>query len=343
MSGTSLDGLDLALCSFSEENGSWQYNIDTAETLPYSLEWMTRLQQIEQLSALDLTQLDLDYGHYLGNSAREFLKTANLKADYIASHGHTVFHRPELGLTLQIGSGALLSASSGLPVVCDFRTQDVGMGGQGAPLVPLGDALLFGAYDYCLNLGGFSNISFRQGNERLAFDISPCNIVLNTLARKAGHDYDAGGKIAASGKVNSELLERLNSLDFYKMKGPKSLGREWVESVIFPLLEEYALPIADLLRTYVEHISDKIAAATQLEGSGQVLTSGGGAKNDFLIQRIQEKTDSRLIIPDLLCLDFKEALIFAFLGLLRIQGRNNILSAVTGSKADHCGGCIYLP
>jgi anhydro-N-acetylmuramic acid kinase len=342
MSGTSLDGLDLALCSFNEDQGSWQYHIYTAETVPYDREWLDRLSTAGKLDGFHLTRLDLEYGQYLGRQSAIFLEKTGLKADYIASHGHTVFHKPESGLTLQIGNGAALAASAGIPVICDFRTQDVRMGGQGAPLVPIGDELLFGYYDYCLNLGGFSNISYRANGCRVASDVSPCNLVLNALAQRSGYLYDPEGSIAASGKINDDLLEKLNTLAFYTKTGPKSLGREWVEDKIFTLLHDFPISTPDLLRTFVEHISVKIAETTLSAGKGSVLVTGGGAKNHFLIAGIQEKTASRLIIPETLTIDFKEALIFAFLGLLRLEGKNNILSSVSGSHADHCGGCIYL-
>jgi anhydro-N-acetylmuramic acid kinase len=343
MSGTSLDGLDLALCSFNEEHTGWQYTIHAAETIPYSLAWKSRLSDFDKLSAFELCLLDQEYGHYLGQQSRQFLHKNGLHADYISSHGHTLFHRPDLGLTFQAGSGATLSAASGLAVVCDFRTQDVGLGGQGAPLVPIGDQLLFWHYTSCLNLGGFSNISYQNGYQRLAFDVSPCNLVMNALSQKLGKDYDEGGAIAASGKIEPSLLDRLNMLDYYMMEGPKSLGREWVETMIYPLFDEAGLSIADAMRTFVAHISEKIAAAIRVAGSGDVLVTGGGARNNFLIRNIREKSGANLVIPETLSLDFKEALIFAFLGLLRITGRNNVLSSVTGSAKDHCGGSIYLP
>jgi len=343
MSGTSLDGLDLALCSFIETDGQWQHTIHIAETYPYHSIWLSRLKSAASEDGEGLALLHAEYGQYLGQQSNHFLKKHKQKADYISSHGHTVFHRPDLGLTLQIGSGAAISGSTGIPVICDFRTQDVAMGGQGAPLVPIGDELLFRAYDYCLNLGGFSNISYHQAGKRLAFDIGPCNLVFNALASRLDCDYDEGGKIAATGTLNEELLHRLDALAHYEKTGPKSLGREWVETEIMPMLDDFSLPVPDLMRTLVEHVSSKIAEATAIIGNGKVLVTGGGARNTFLLERIRTKTTSQLIIPGDLTLDFKEALIFAFLGLLRVQERNNILSSVTGSSSDHCGGCLYLP
>ena len=228
---------------------------------------------------------------------------------------------------------------SGIDTVCDFRTTDVALGGQGAPLVPIGDAVLFGDYDYCLNMGGFSNISFADGERRLAYDISPVNYVLNHYASLRGMAYDRDGALARSGKVCAELLERLNALDFYTQSGPKSLGREWVEEVVYPLIDSYGLSVEDVLATFVEHVAVQIGRNVR---GGRVLVTGGGARNVYLLDRMRAVApQADYVVPDPLTIDFKEALIFALLGALYVAGRPNCLATVTGAAHDNIGGCLY--
>jgi anhydro-N-acetylmuramic acid kinase len=266
------------------------------------------------------------------------------RPDFIASHGHTVFHQPGIGLTTQIGNGAVIAARTGIPTVCDFRTKDVALGGQGAPLVPIGDELLFGDFDACLNLGGISNISYRIGNKRVAYDISPCNMALNALANRAGQPYDQDGQLAKEGVIIPELLQKLNNLAYYHQNPPKSLGKEWYDEVFSPVLASFLSnhSVADLSRTVVEHIAVQIIANVP-KAARTMLVTGGGAHHTFLIQQIQHQRDTlKVIVPDDLIVDYKEALIFAFLGLLRLEGENNCLRSVTGAKKDCCGGCVYL-
>lgn len=342
MSGTSLDGLDLALCIFNEENGRYQYRIEAAETIPYSAEWLERLRKLPNATAMDYAFIHTAYGRFLGELSRDFLDRNGLTAQYIGSHGHTVFHQPGRGFTSQIGEGAALAQASGVTVICDFRSGDVARGGQGAPLVPAGDELLFGDYDYCLNIGGFANISYRKDNQRIAFDTGPANIVLNTFAAKLGLPYDDEGRVAASGTLNLELLNKLNSLEYYHLPPPKSLGREWVDTIFFPLLDN-SIPEADLLRTLTEHIAVNISRSASFRMEEKMLVTGGGALNTFLIERIRSLTNINIQLPHKQIINFKEALIFAFLAYLRILKRSNSLASVTGASSDSCTGCIYLP
>lgn len=340
MSGTSLDGLDLCLVRISETDGVFSYLIAGAETVPYPGDWLVRLKAAENCNGVELVRMDSDYGRFLGEAASAFLeKNPGEKPLLIASHGHTIFHRPDLGYTYQLGSGASLAAAASLPVVCDFRSTDVALGGQGAPLVPVGDALLFGDYTYCLNLGGFANISFAKNGGRIAFDICPVNYVLNRVAKRAGMNFDAGGKLAASGKIIPELLERLNAIPFYKIPPPKSLGREWAESAIFPVLSS-AYSTEDLLRTFTEHAAMQIGECCN--APGKMLVTGGGAHNHFFVERLRAFSKAEVVVPDAATIDFKEALIFAFLGWLRWNGRVNVLASVTGAKTDSSSGAIYL-
>ncbi|MEI7500377.1 MAG: anhydro-N-acetylmuramic acid kinase [Bacteroidota bacterium] len=341
MSGTSLDGLDLAFCKFSQLNDRWLYKIHCAETIPYSKEWKERLSFLESVSALELVTADVEFGHLLGRLSKEFIEKHHLKPDFIASHGHTVFHQPDKKITCQIGRGSAIAAETGLPVVCDFRSLDVALGGQGAPLVPIGDRLLFPEYEYCLNLGGFANISYEQDGIRIAFDICPANIVLNDLAGAIGLDWDPDGQHASRGTIDHDLLAKLNSLPYYGKLPPKSLGKEWVVEHVFPLLQNAFNSKDDLLATFCEHIAMQVAKSSSGNREKKFVITGGGALNKFLISRIQFHASHKIIIPDLSTVNFKEALIFAFLGVLRWRNEVNCLKSVTGALRDSIGGAIY--
>jgi anhydro-N-acetylmuramic acid kinase len=344
MSGTSLDGIDLAWCHFSQNRDmTWDYSIEYAVTLPYSYYFRERLANAPYLSALEYVKLNNDVAEVMSAGINDWLSDKP-KPDYIASHGHTVFHQPDIGLTTQIGNGAVIAARTGIMTICDFRTMDVALGGQGAPLVPIGDELLFGDYDACLNLGGISNISYRTDEKRVAYDISPCNMALNELAYLAGLPYDIDGQLSRNGQVIPKLLAMLNGLDYYQQPAPKSLGKEWYENVFRPVLEPFMEKhqIHDVARTVVEHIAKQIVANVP-KNAQSMLVTGGGAHHTFLIQQIQNQRDTLdVIVPDDLIVNYKEALIFAFLGLLRIHCEENCLRSVTGARIDSCGGCIYF-
>ncbi len=343
MSGTSLDGVDVAFCLFFVENNKWTYEIVHAETIPYSIEWKNRLVSLETASAIMFQQTNADYGFYLGGLVSEFIIRHGIKADFVSSHGHTIFHQPEKKITVQIGLGSAIAARCKLPVVCDFRSLDVALGGQGAPLVPIGDKLLFSEYDFCLNLGGFANVSYQYGGERIAYDICPVNIVMNPIAEQLGEPFDDKGEIAKSGMLSNYLLNEFNQIGFYKAlpDSPKSLGKEWVIKNIDPILNSYELALNDLLRTFCEHIAFQIGKSLKSKPTGKLLVTGGGAYNSFLIECIQGHTSHELILPDKKTIEFKEALIFAFLGVLRIRGEINCLKSVTGANHDSSGGAIY--
>lgn len=341
MSGTSLDGLDLALCTFTYNEGKWLYTIERAKTYPHSSEWKHKLATAETMTGLDLMHLHNEFGVDTGALINNFMKDEKRPVDFIASHGHTIFHQPHKGLTLQIGNGAHIAATTGINTICDFRSLDVALGGQGAPLVPIGDKLLFYDYDYCLNLGGFANISYDNNGERIAYDICPVNIVINHLVKERGLSYDPEGSIGGAGSLNQPLLTELNNLPFYQSKGPKSLGKEWVLENILPILGKYPIQLEDKLRTFYEHIAIQLTNAFRSEKSKKVLITGGGAYNAYLIDLIREKTDASIDIPDQNIIEFKEALIFAFLGVLRYRNEINCLKSVTGASRDNTGGIIY--
>ncbi|WP_312287922.1 anhydro-N-acetylmuramic acid kinase [Chryseobacterium gleum] len=338
MSGTSLDGLDICLAEF-EKQDTWTFKILKAETFPYSEDWENKLRNSIHLAAEDLLELHSAYGFYLGQKVKEFIHLHQLEnIDLIASHGHTVFHQPQKGFTLQIGDGRAIKLESGLPVIYDFRSQDVLMKGNGAPLVPIGDELLFSGYSACLNLGGFSNISLRSEGKRIAFDIAPVNIVLNHLAQKLHKSFDENGTLAEKGTINEDLLAQLNALDFYQHPHPKSLGVEWCNQHIFPVLQN--IEITDALATFTEHTAQQISNVINANSIKDILITGGGAYNTFLIEKIRAKTKAEVIIPEKEIIDYKEALIFAFMGVLKMNNEVNVLSSATGSTADHCSGVI---
>ncbi|MBO3099825.1 anhydro-N-acetylmuramic acid kinase [Gelidibacter pelagius] len=343
MSGTSLDGIDIAHCSFTHHD-RWDFEILQAETYGYPSVWVEKLKNLVTLTKTELLQLDEDYTKFLGNAIHQFIsknKLSNL--DAVCSHGHTALHQPQNKLTYQIGNLPKLASILNETVVCDFRVADVALGGQGAPLVPIGDQLLFSKYDFCLNLGGFANISSEINGQRIAYDICPVNIVLNRYVNELGLDYDDGGKIAASGTINQTLLQQLNALSFYKTPYPKSLGLEWVKTEIFPLIDSFSLSVKDVLRTFVEHIAVQISNEINCKSKASVLTTGGGAFNEFLIACLSDKTQNVIIVPERSIIDNKEALIFGFLGVLRLRNENNCLSSVTGAFNDHSSGQIYYP
>jgi len=349
MSGTSLDGVDLARIQFSLQSNKWTFEILESETIGYSQNWVNHLKSAVDYSETEIENLNKEYTKLLATLISNFIEKHKIEnLDAVCSHGHTILHQPNIGLTLQIGNLPEISTLIYKTVVCNFRVQDVKLGGQGAPLVPIGDRILFSEYDYCMNLGGFSNVSFEQNGERIAFDISPVNTVLNYYANELGLDYDDKGTISRTGKVNKNLLNELNALDFYQQKFPKSLGFEFVKEVVLPMIESYKIPIEDKLRTFTEHVALQTALAldcfeTRNDENGRLLITGGGAYNDFIIERIQSYLpEMEIIIPSAKILEFKEALIFALLGVLKLRDEINVLSSVTGAKMDHSSGEIYL-
>lgn len=339
MSGTSLDGLDLALCEFNRQKGKYSYKILQARTVTYPPKWKHLLSEAKNASAKNYFRLHAEYGAYMAKEVKRFLKTAKRKPDAIASHGHTVFHQPSLGFSTQLGCGATLAAHTGITCVCDFRSLDVANRGQGAPLVPIGDKLLFGDFQACLNIGGIANVSFDKGGKRIAYDICEANMLLNYLAEKLGRAFDKNGELAAGARVNRKILAALNENEYYTKTGAKSIGREWFEREIIPQLK--GKNIQNLLATAVEHIAHVIASDLEKHKIKSIVVTGGGALNSYLIKKIQSKTKCLLTIPKPQIIHFKEALIFAFLGYLRLNHKANSLASVTGARSDSSGGAVY--
>jgi len=341
MSGTSLDGIDLVYVTF-QKGSIWRFKILHAETFEYDFVWRKKLQRLIKYSKEELEKVDIDYTLYLANIINGFIKKYNIDdVDAICSHGHTALHQPQKKLTYQIGNRPALATLTNHRVVCDFRVQDVALGGQGAPLVPIGDELLFSEYGFCLNLGGFANVSTNNGGLRIAYDICPVNIVLNHFVKYLGYDYDNKGNIAATGMVNEPLLNKLNGLEFYKKPYPKSLGLEWVNKVVFPLIDSYKMKPRDILRTFIEHIAIQISKEINKRSKTSVFITGGGVYNEFLIKRIESYSKNTIVIPSNEIIEFKEALIFGFLGILRLRNEVNSLKSVTGATKDHSSGHIF--
>jgi anhydro-N-acetylmuramic acid kinase len=343
MSGTSLDGLDIAYCGFSRGKTGWSYSLDQATTLKYPSSWTKKLSTAHQLSGGDLVALDNEYGRFLGKACRSFVDTHKIKVDFVASHGHTIFHQPSKGFTFQLGSGNALHATCGLPVVSDFRSLDVQLGGEGAPLVPIGDKLLFGEYDVCLNLGGIANLSMDVKKIRRAYDVCFMNMGLNYLAASIGKTYDSGGRMASKGSLNTAMMKKLDSV-YDRLRGKRpSLGREIFEEKIQPILDTGLISIEDKMRTLVESAAKEISVAiVSNQETPKVLCTGGGTFNSFFVSCLLDHCGDRaaLIIPEELVVKYKEALVFAFLGVLRVIQQPNCLMSVTGAKIDNCGGLL---
>ncbi len=348
MSGTSLDGLDLAYCHITKDVDKWSFEIVKTKSISYSDDMRSELKDSIYLKADDLLKFHNTYGTWLGKQAKQFISRKKFEVDFIASHGHTTHHQPENGLTFQIGSGQHLANGSGCKVICDFRTNDVALGGQGAPLVPIGDQWFFGEYDFCLNLGGISNISLEQKGERIAYDIGLANMILNYITQKIDLTYDKGGELARSGNINQNMLNKLNGLKYYLLPHPKSIGYEWFVEEVVPIVDITEDTTENLLYTSIHHICEKIAQQVKqntIKSKSSLFVTGGGALNYFLIEVLQKKLGGnvKVIVPEKELIEFKEAVVFALMGALRAEQEINVLKSVTGAKRNSSSGVLYLP
>ena len=360
MSGSSLDGLDIAYVHLQETAGKWVYEIVEADCLSYSSEWAVQLSSAVHLPALDYQLLHTAYGHYMGTLVNTFINNHQLhhQVHLIASHGHTTFHLPHQKMTAQLGDGAAIAAATGLPVVTDLRAVDVAFGGQGAPIVPIAEKLLLPGYDFFLNLGGIANLSGNLSGTYTAFDVCAANRVLNLLVQQTGKAYDDGGETAATGNVQAELLQQLNELSYYQQPFPKSLANDFGTDTVLTIVEKFQLPVADALRTYVEHIAIQVSNAAgsmfastipeadaQKTGGYTLLVTGGGALNRFMVSRISEllKTFSiEVVVPAEQLINYKEALAMALMGVLRWREEYNVMASVTGAARNTINGALWL-
>ncbi|HRH49904.1 MAG TPA: anhydro-N-acetylmuramic acid kinase [Panacibacter sp.] len=354
MSGSSLDGLDIVYAELDDSGGKWNYEIKAAACIAYTSEWQTKLQHAVSLNAYEFLLLHTAYGRWIGEQVNEFIAANHLhhKVQLIASHGHTVFHAPQLHMTAQLGDGATIAAVTGINTVSDLRSMDVALGGQGAPIVPMGEKLLLKDYTYCLNIGGIANISCNDSNGDIAFDVCPANRVLNMLSAREGKQFDDGGSMAREGAVNRALLTQLNNLDYYKQPYPKSLANDFGTHIIFPLIESFQLATADALRTYMEHITQQLVYAVNslrqtspAEQTSKLLVTGGGAFNTFLVERITDALkpfNIEVVIPNSDLINYKEALIMALLGVLRWREEDTVMNSVTGATRSSIGGAVWI-
>lgn len=350
MSGSSMDGLDIVYCTLQEIGGKWSFQINEAECIEFPDEWKQKLQKITSVSAKDLLFAHSVFGHWMGNAIKNFITEKNLehKVHLIASHGHTVFHEPALGMTFQMGDGAAIAAVTQLPVVSDLRNMDVALGGQGAPIVPIGERLLWNDYKYFLNIGGISNITINNNEQHIAFDVCPANRVLNLLSNELGKSFDENGTEASAGNIHDDLLFELNDLDYYHKPFPKSLSNEYGADVVLGIVQKYNISIQDKLCTFCEHIAMQVSNVCEKNAgdkSEKILVTGGGAFNQFLVERIKNLLSEKNIeveIPHPDLIKYKEALIMALIGVLRWREEENVLSSVTGAKRNSIGGALWM-
>lgn len=353
MTGSSMDGLDFAYCDISvDDSGQYHYEVLKAECVPMPDKWKLRLEKLVLQNAVTYIKTHTFFGHFLGEEVRKFIDRNHIahELDFIASHGQTIFHQPENHFTSQIGDGAAIATRSGFPVVCDFRTSDVALGGQGTPIAPIANKLFFADYKYFLNIGGIANIAANTGNRFVAFDIAPVNLVLNKLAGLVGKDFDRDGDMARSGKINENLLADLNASWYYTKDYPKSLSGGWVSKVMWPVVQRSPASIEDKLRTVVELVAHQTALSIkhieQKEGvtvqqNDKMLVTGGGGFNKFLVEQLQEKLPLQIVVPNKETVEFKEAILMALVGVLRVRNEANCLASVTGAQRDNIGGAIY--
>lgn len=349
MSGSSMDGLDIAHCTFEEVAGKWSYVINHATCIPFTEEWLDKLGRVTQMGGKELLLTHTAFGQWMGQEILKFIHTHQLdhRVHLIASHGHTVFHEPKQGMTFQMGDGASIAAVVKLPVITDLRNLDVALGGQGAPIVPIGEKLLWEPIRYFLNIGGICNITKKQDEQVIAFDVCPANRVLNTLAQTKGQAYDNKGELSAKGSIHQELLDALNEQSYYQLSPPKSLANEFGAEVLMKIIDGYSISIEDKLRTMVEHIAIQVANVLDNDGVSeeQLLVTGGGALNDFLIKTLQEKLTTKqikVIVPDEDLIGYKEAVVMALIGILRWREEANVLSSVTGARESSIGGALWM-
>jgi anhydro-N-acetylmuramic acid kinase len=353
MSGSSMDGLDIAFVHFQEQAGKWDFELIRSACYPYDLTWSDGLQSAQTLSAFDYQLLNTSFGHYIGSQVNHFIREQGLEyqVQLIVSHGHTVFHAPQKKMTAQLGDGASIAAETGINTITDLRAMDIALGGQGAPIVPIGEEILLGKHDFYLNLGGIANLSARLQDRTVAFDVCPANRVLNLLAQETGKALDEDGRLAASGNVDEQLLKTLNAQGYYRENYPKSLPNNFGTETIFGIIKDSGCSPQDGARTFVEHIAVQIKNGIEGIGLSAIATTlslyatGGGAHNIFLVKKIEERLmpmNIRMIIPDKNIIDFKEAVIMAFIGVLRWREENNVLSSVTGASRSSIGGAVWI-
>ncbi len=346
MSGSSLDGLDIAYCSLEENGGNWSYTIENAICVPFDTILYTQLNTITNLTVPEFMQLHTHFGRWIGLQLNNFIAQFELehKVHLIASHGHTAYHFPANATTVQIGCGAAIAATTNLPVVNDLRAMDMAFGGQGAPIVPICEQLLFKNYNAFINIGGISNITINNGEIITAFDVCAANRILNVLANELGQPFDDEGELASAGTINQNLLQALNNLPYYTKPSPKSLGNEFGLQTVIPLIKQFNDSTINNLATYTEHIIFQLTQAINTNKvTGKVLVTGGGAFNKFLIESLQNQCRQIVVeVPDALTINYKESLAMAIMGALRWREENNTIKTATGARQASVGGALWM-
>ena len=349
MSGTSADGADFVLAELAGLPPRVAHRVLEHISLPYpaNLREAVLRALYSQANTREVALLHHDLGRFFAEGAASFAG----KAQLAALHGQTVWHQPPAA-TWQIGEAAYLAEALSCPVVADFRPSDLALGGQAAPLVAYPDLLLYGEEGVrraLHNLGGISNVTYLDGLEAsrlLAFDTGPGNCLLDEAAARLGHSHDPAGSLARTGQINQEKLSSWLAHPFFSQPPPKSTGREvWrLDSLATEGMSAY-----DLLATLTELTAKSIANAYQQfllpRGLDQVWIGGGGAYNQFLVERIRQALPVPVFTFEEKGLDsrVREALAFAVLGYLRFHQLPNVLSGVTGAKKDAVAGKLVLP
>lgn len=359
MSGTSLDGVDVALVEFSQQSldGRPCCNLVATGFSAYDITVRADLLKLHSTSVNEL-----EHGVLMANrlavlyagAIKQLLDNHNIdpkKITAIGCHGQTIRHRPELGFTVQIANAALLAELSGIDVIADFRSRDIAAGGQGAPLVPAFHQAVFSdsrKTRIIVNIGGIANLTVLPADGLvIGFDSGPGNMLLDAWAMKhLGKTYDDSGKWAASGNLIDELLQTLLSHRYFKLPPPKSTGRElfnleWLEQHLKP---DYRT--ADVQRTLLELTATSIAAAiiSQDAAIDQIYICGGGAHNQTLLARLQQLLHpASIALTDELGIsaDWVEAAAFAWLAKQTTHRKPGNLAAVTGAKGPRVLGAIY--
>ncbi|MFD1030130.1 anhydro-N-acetylmuramic acid kinase [Metaplanococcus flavidus] len=367
MSGTSLDGLDIAVADFAESGGKISYQLVHFTTMSYPDELKAKLLQLmDPLAPMQqVSSMNMYLGEYYARLIREALEATDVdyeSIDLISSHGQTMWHEPVIGgadpfarpNSFQIGDISALAEFSGKTVIGDFRPRDMAAGGQGAPLVPFADKILFQsetAGRILLNIGGIANMtvlpSVSSKKKTLAFDTGPGNMIIDAFASKhtgGKRNYDEDGKIAAAGRVDSEWLAQLLENPYYNLPAPKSTGRElfgtsyadelWQEADSRQMAEEDR--IATMTKLTAETIAAEIRKFADSHDIDEVFVSGGGVHNGTLLGFLKERMPDNISVKASneigIDSDAKEAFVFALLGYLGFNRKPNNLPAATGAE-----------
>jgi anhydro-N-acetylmuramic acid kinase len=344
MSGSSLDGLDLAICSFTDQS---IFTIHNSTTIELPLDLRTKLKNFSTLNAFQIADLDAYFALFSAHSIRDFTNNWIGGISLVVSHGHTLYHNPANAVSWQIGNGGIIAAVTGIDTLCDLRVQDVALGGQGAPLAALVDLNLFKDYTGLLNLGGIANITINQSNTVYSWDISPCNQVFNHLAQKEGKEFDKGGSIARSGKILMELIHKWQENTYFSQMPPKSMDNTWVKENYIKEIDKIDQPVKILMASFAEFVAIQLSKDLKsLDlNPGKILVTGGGAFNAHFISRLKVHLSPLNWVVEVAeesLINYKEAMLMAYMGHRYINKKTNTISTATGAEKDLISGALYL-